>query len=311
MSKSVVSALQIGSSPVGKGATLEQIVAFESDITASQVRLVVMPEALLGGYPKGEGFGTRLGYRLPEGRETFARYFENAVDVPGPETKALSGLSMRTAANLVVGVIERAASSLFCTALFFTPKEGLVARHRKLMPTGMERLIWSQGDGSTLASVPTNVGRLAAAICWENNMPLLRTAMYAKGVDVWCAPTVDERESWQCTMRHIAHEGRCFVVSACQVQPSPRALGIEAPGWDPDRPLIRGGSVIVAPLGEVLAGPLLEKTGLLTAEIDLEEIVRARYDFDVVGHYARPDIFTLVVDEERKAGVVFKFPGGR
>lgn len=306
MPRRTVAALQIGSLPEGKQATLDLILSYEQAIRDADAALVVMPEALLGGYPKGEIFGTRLGYRLPEGREAFARYHANAIDVPGAETEALAGLSARTGASLVLGVIERAGSSLYCTALFFEPGEGLVARHRKLMPTGTERLIWAKGDGSTLPVVDSAAGRLGAAICWENHMPLLRTAMYAKGVELWCAPTVDEREVWQCSMRHIAHEGRCFVISACQVQPSPRELGIEVPGWDDDRPLIQGGSVIVDPLGEVLAGPLRNATGLLCAEVDTDQLTRARYDFDVVGHYARPDVFELRVDERAKPGVRFE-----
>ncbi|WP_241059668.1 carbon-nitrogen hydrolase family protein [Achromobacter xylosoxidans] len=305
MTTQTVAALQIGASPEGKEATLERILAFEAEITASGAALVVMPEALLGGYPKGEIFGTRLGYRLPEGRQAYARYYQNAIDVPGPETDALAALSQRTGASLVIGVIERAGSTLYCTALYFDPATGLAARHRKLMPTGTERLIWGQGDGSTLPVVETAAGRVGGAICWENHMPLLRTAMYAKGVQIWCAPTVDERDIWQCSMRHIAHEGRCFVISACQVQPSPAELGLDVPGWDPQRPLINGGSLIVGPLGDVLAGPLHGQTGLLTATIDIEELVRARYDFDVVGHYARPDVFTLDVDERVRQSVRF------
>ncbi|CAM2157089.1 MULTISPECIES: carbon-nitrogen hydrolase family protein [Paraburkholderia] len=312
MSKSKVAALQIGSSAQGKAATLEHILSFEAAIRDSGAQLVVMPEALLGGYPKGEIFGTRLGYRLPEGREAFAAYYENAIDVPGAETAALAELSARCGASIVIGVIERAGSTLYCTALFFDPQAGLVAKHRKLMPTGTERLIWGQGDGSTLPVVNTAAGVAGAAICWENHMPLLRMAMYAKGVQIWCAPTVDEREIWQCSMRHIAHEGRCFVISACQVQPSPSALGIEVPGWDPARPLINGGSVIVGPLGEILAGPLHGETGLVVAQIDTDELIRARYDFDVVGHYARPDVFALNVDERAKRSVQFTGgePGG-
>ncbi|MDP9782716.1 carbon-nitrogen hydrolase family protein [Pseudomonas fluorescens] len=305
MPKSIVAALQIGSLPGGKDATLAQILSYEKAIREAGARLVVMPEALLGGYPKGEGFGTQLGYRLPEGREAFARYFANAIDVPGVETEALAGLSARTGASLVLGVIERAGSTLYCTALYFEPDAGLVARHRKLMPTGTERLIWGKGDGSTLPVIDSQVGRVGAAVCWENMMPLLRTAMYAKGVEVWCAPTVDERDMWQVTMRHIAHEGRCFVVSACQVQASPQALGIEVANWPAERALIAGGSVIVGPMGDVLAGPLKDTAGLLTAEIDTDELVRARYDYDVVGHYARPDVFELVVDERPKPGVRF------
>ncbi|MGE8686639.1 MAG: carbon-nitrogen hydrolase family protein [Achromobacter sp.] len=305
MTPKTVAALQIGSSPEGKAQTLENILAYENEIAASGASLVVMPEALLGGYPKGEMFGTRLGYRLPEGREAYARYYENAIDVPGPETEALAGLSQRTGASLVVGVIERGGSTLYCTALFFEPGTGLAAKHRKLMPTGTERLIWGQGDGSTLPVIDAAAGRIGGAICWENHMPLLRTAMYAKGVEIWCAPTVDERDIWQCSMRHIAHEGRCFVISACQVQPSPAEQGQDVPGWDAARPLINGGSVIVGPLGDVLAGPLRGKPGLLTARVDIGELVRARYDFDVVGHYSRPDVFSLTVDERPRPPVQF------
>jgi len=306
MTQAVVAALQIGASPLGKAATLERILSFEERIRTSGASLVVMPEALLGGYPKGEVFGTYLGYRIPQGREAFARYFDNAIDVPGPETGELAELARRTGAHLVIGVIERAGSTLFCTALFFSPEGGLIAKHRKLMPTGTERLIWGQGDGSTLPVVDTPAGRIGAAICWENNMPLLRMAMYAKGVQVWCAPTVDERDVWQASMRHIAYEGRMFVISACQVLPSPAALGVNAPHWDADRPLIQGNSVIVGPLGDVLAGPLKNEAALLTARIDLDELVRARYDFDVVGHYARSDVFSLSVDERPKHPVEFR-----
>ena len=306
MSQTTIAALQIGADYAGKAVTLERVLSFEDEIVRSGASLVVMPEALLGGYPKGEIFGTRLGFRLPEGREAFQRYYENAVDLDGPEVAALAGLSERTGASLVLGVIERSGSSLFCTALFLEPGQGLVAKHRKLMPTGTERLIWSLGDGSTLPAVDSQAGRLGAAICWENHMPLFRAAMYAKGVEIWCAPTVDERDIWRSSMRHIAHEGRCFLVSACQVQPSPATLGIEVEGWDPDRPLIAGGSMIVGPLGDVLAGPLGSETALITAVIDREEIIRARYDLDVVGHYSRPDIFTLMVDETPRGGTVFR-----
>ncbi|GEK51757.1 carbon-nitrogen hydrolase family protein [Vreelandella venusta] len=305
MTQTTVAALQIGSLPSGKAATLDLILSYESAIIEAGATLVVLPEAVLGGYPKGEIFGTRLGYRLPEGRDAFAAYFANAIDVPGPETEALADLSARTGATLVVGVIERDGSSLYCSAIFFDPEQGLIGKHRKLMPTGTERLIWAQGDGSTLTTVNTQAGTAGAAICWENHMPLLRTAMYAKGVEIWCAPTVDERDVWQASMRHIAHEGRCFVVSACQIQPSPAELGIEVADWDSNRPLIRGGSLIVGPLGDVLAGPMREQAGLLTAQVDTAQLVQARYDFDVVGHYSRPDVFELTVDERPKQGVVF------
>lgn len=305
MAKIIVSALQIGSDYEGKAATLANILEFERTIAQSGAKLVVMPEALLGGYPKGESFGTRLGYRMPEGREAFARYFENAVDLDGPEVAELAELSTRVEATLVVGTIERCGSSLFCTALFIEPNCGVVAKHRKLMPTGTERLIWGQGDGSTMPVVQSAAGKIGAAICWENHMPLFRAAMYAKGVEIWCAPTVDERDIWRSSMRHIAHEGRCFVISCCQVQPPPATLGRKVEGWDPERPLIQGGSMIIGPLGDVLAGPLEGETALVTAQIDTDDLIRARYDLDVVGHYSRPDIFTLHVDERPREGTVF------
>lgn len=306
MTKVAIAALQIGSHPEGKEATLDAILAHEAAIKNSQAAVVVMPEAILGGYPKGSDFGTRLGYRMPEGRDAFAAYHANAVDLDGPEVEALAGLSRRTGATLMLGVVERAGATLYCTALFIDPEQGLVAKHRKLMPTGTERLIWGQGDGSTMPIVPSRAGKIGAAICWENHMPLFRTAMYAKGVELWCAPTVDDRDIWRSTMRHIAHEGRCFVLSACQVQPSPAALGRTLEGWADDRPLIRGGSMIVGPLGDVLGGPLEHETGLVTAEMDTAELIRARYDFDAVGHYSRPDIFRLSVDETPRPGVAFE-----
>lgn len=305
MTRLVVAALQIGSDRYGKSATLENVLRFEGEIASSGAKLVVMPEALLGGYPKGETFGTRLGYRMPQGRKTFALYHANAVDMDGPELASLGGLSSRTGATLVLGVIERAGASLFCTAVFIEPGRGVVAKHRKLMPTGTERLIWSQGDGSTMPVVASQAGRLGAAICWENHMPLFRAAMYAKGVEIWCAPTVDERDIWRSSMRHIAHEGRCFVISSCQVQPSPAELRLEIEGWDDDRPLMVGGSMIIGPYGEVLAGPLEKETGLISATIETDAIIEARYDLDVVGHYSRPDIFSLRVDETAHEGVRF------
>jgi len=190
---------------------------------------------------------------------------------------------------LVIGVIERDGGTLYCTVLFFGPDGGLAGKHRKLMPTAMERLIWGYGDGSTLPVIETGFGRVGAVICWENYMPLLRAAMFAKGVQIYCAPTVDDRERWVATMRHIALEGRCFVLSACQF--------VEG--------LICGGSVIVDPQGEVLAGPGYEGECLLTAEVDLGAIVEGTFDFDVVGHYARPDVFQLRVNEGEAKAVTF------
>ena len=303
MGKHVVAALQLGSDPKGKAATLEKILSYEDRIKASGADLVVMPEALLGSYPKGEVFGTYLGYRTEEGRDKYRDYWKNAVRDDGEESRALAELSAHTGASLVVGCIEQTPHSLYCAAFFYDPEKGFVGKHRKLMPTASERLIWGNGDGSYLPVVETKAGRAGACICWENHMPLLRTYMYSQDVEIYCAPTVAVTDVWQASMRHIAHEGRCFVVCAVQYLPPPETLGVEVPHWDPKAELMRGGSVIVDPQGNVLAGPFYHEEGLLTAEIETDEILRARYDLDVSGHYARPDVFKLVADTRRKDNV--------
>lgn len=296
MNKKIVAALQLGSSEAGSAATLRRILSFKQAILNSQCDLLVLPEALLGGYPKGADFGTRVGYRTEQGRAQYLAYFQQAIDIEGPEVQALTELALACNTTIVIGIIERGGSTLYCTALFIN-QAGVIGKHRKLMPTASERLIWGQGDGSTIPVMNTSAGRVGAAICWENYMPLLRSTMYAKGMDIWCAPTVDDRDIWQASMRHIAYEGRNFLVSACQYQGPPAKGERLVQAWPTDKPLIRGGSVIVSPMGEVLAGPLYNEEGLLSAEIDLDDIIKARYDLDPAGHYTRPDIFKLTVDE--------------
>jgi nitrilase len=279
--------VQAGSILFETDRTLAKAEHLVADAASRGAQLVVFPEAFIGGYPKGSDLGARVGSRTPEGRKYFRRYFENAIDVPGPATARLGEAARAHGVWLVVGVIERDGGTLYCTALFFAADGSLAGKHRKLMPTAMERLIWGFGDGSTMPVIDTGFGKLGAVICWENYMPLLRAAMYAKGVQLYCAPTVDDREAWPGSMRHIALEGRCFVLSACQfVRGASEAESI------------RGGSVIVSPLGNVLAGPCYEGECILTADIDLGEIAEGKFDLDVAGHYGRPDVFRLVVNDQ-------------
>ena len=286
--------------------TLERITDLAAHAAAEGARLVVFPEAFVGGYPKGIDFGARVGQRTAEGREWFRRYHAGAIDVPGPISERLGALARTHAIHLVIGVIERDGGTLYCTALTIGPDGSLLSRHRKVMPTAMERLVWGFGDGSTLTVVPTEIGRIGSVICWENYMPLLRTAMYAKGIELYCAPTVDDRETWTVTMRHIAFEGRCFVLSANQFARRRDYPADYAPvqGNDADTILIGGGSCIVDPMGVVLAGPARDGEAILTADLDLDAIPRGKFDLDVVGHYARPDLFRLVVDERARRPVV-------
>jgi nitrilase len=286
--------------------TLERVADLTTSAAATGARIVVLPEAFVSGYPKGADFGARVGSRSAEGREWFRRYHASAVEIPGPAVERLAGVAADAAVVLVVGVVERAGGTLYCTALTLGPDGRLLGTHRKLVPTAMERLIWGAGDGSTIEVVQTEVGRVGAVICWENYMPQLRLAMYAQGIELYCAPTVDDRETWLATMRHIALEGRCFVLSAAQfARRSDYPVDYPVDVGDPSAVLIAGGSCIVDPLGRVLAGPARDGEAVLVADLDLDEIARGRFDLDVVGHYARPDVFRLVVDRAPRAPVTW------
>lgn len=299
MSKHRVAVIQTSPIPSDSAASVDKLIKFAGDARRQGAELAVFPEAFLGGYPKGADFHIALGARPPESREEFRHYYENAIAVPGPETERIAAAAAELNLFIVVGVIERAGATLYCTALFFGPEGGLLGKHRKLMPTAAERYIWGQGDGSTLPVFDTPAGKLGAVICWENYMPMLRMAMYGKGIEIYCAPTADDRPTWLPTMQHIALEGRCFVLSSCQVlrgSEFPKEFRNEI-STDPDAILMRGGSCIIGPLGNVLAGPVFDEDAVLVAEIDLADIPRARFDFDVAGHYARPDVFRLTVNE--------------
>ena len=292
----------VQSAPVSfdRDCTLAKVRTLTAQAAERGARLVVFPEAFVSAYPRGMTFGAVVGERSAEGREWYRRYWESSVDVPGPAPDTLGEIAREADAHIVIGVIERDGGTLYCTALFFAPTGALLGKHRKLVPTASERLVWGQGDGSTMPVFDTPIGKIGAAICWENYMPLYRTALYAKGVQLYVAPTADSRDGWVASMRHIALEGRCFVLSCNQFARRgdyPRDYPGDLPA-DSDAVVTRGGSCIVDPLGQVVAGPVYDAEAILTADIDLADTVRGKFDLDVVGHYARPDVFQLLVNEK-------------
>ncbi|KAG6911074.1 hypothetical protein DXG01_004589 [Tephrocybe rancida] len=284
---------------------LERLTRLARDRDGSQ--LCVFPEAFIGGYPKYSTFGASIGTRSDAGRDEYARYHAGAIELPSPALTRIEAISKETNVFLVVGVIERERGTLYCSVVFVDPAKGYVGKHRKLMPTAAERVVWGQGDGSAIPVLDASIGevdtKVSATVCWENYMPLLRTHYYSLGTELYCAPTVDTRPEWQSTVQHIALEGGCFVLSACQYAeakdfPSEHFTLTDASSLapSPNTVIINGGSVIISPLGKILAGPLRDAEGILTADLDLDDIARKKFDLDVVGHYARDDVFKLSVN---------------
>ena len=303
-----VAVVQAASMAFERERTLEKVRSLAGDAAGQGARLVLFPEAFVSAYPRGLDFGAVVGSRTEKGREDFRRYWESSVDVPGPSVDFLGQVALENRIYLVIGVVEREGGTLYCTVLFFAPDGSFLGKHRKVMPTASERLVWGFGDGSTMPVFDTPLGKVGAVICWENYLPLMRAAMYSKGIEIYCAPTADARDSWVASMRHIAVEGRCFVLSCNQFNrrqdfPADYSLAF---GETPDQVVTPGGSCIVDPFGNFLAGPNMESEAILIAEIDRAQIVRGKYDLDVVGHYARPDIFQLHVDERPKQPVTIQ-----
>jgi nitrilase len=294
-------------------ATTRKVEALIEESAAKGAELIVFPEAFVPGTPIWID-----SVPIWDGDEAwFARLVDQSVVVPGPVTERIGAAARAAGAYVVVGVDEREphGTTIFNTLLYFDPDGRLLEKHRKLMPTGSERTVWGMGDGSTLNVVQTDLGRLGGLICWENYMPLARFHLYAQGVQVWVAPTLARGDGWIATMRHIAREGRVWVVGV-----NPCVHVDQIPADFPDRHRVwpvadegdsddeaqwvePGNSVICNPNGEIVAGPLRHQEGILTAEIDLFQVDSARRLFDPVGHYNRPDVFQLSVDTRRRQAV--------
>ncbi|NEU32146.1 carbon-nitrogen hydrolase family protein [bacterium LRH843] len=304
--------VQAGAEVMDKEKGVRKTIQLIEEAGKNNAKIIVFPEAFIPAYPRGMSFGAVVGSRTDEGRKDFANYWNNSVTVPGPETELIGKAVKKVGAYVIIGVIEKdneySEGTLYCTALFFGPNGELLGKHRKLKPTGSERLIWGEGDGSTLPVFDTPYGRIGSLICWENYMPLARAAMYAKGVQIYVAPTADHRDVWEASMRHIANEGKCFVLSCNQYLTKdmyPEEIASREDFAQLPNELTRGGSCIVDPHGNFLAEPVYGEEKILYAQIDLDKIAESRLDFDAVGHYARPDIFQLVVNEKKQENVIW------
>ena len=284
-----------------KERTLDKMESIIQENAAHGCELLVFPESFVPGYPRGFDFGAKIGSRTYAGKALFAEYHKNSIALDGPEMDRLVALSKSNKVYLVIGITEKQKknSSLYCSMVYISPTDGLLGVHRKIKPTGTERVIWAEAGGESLVTFNTKIGKLGGLICWENYMPLARMAMYQKGIEIYLAPTADSRAEWTTTMKHIALEGRCFVLGCNQYfNKSMYPEKFQELASNEPEELCPGGSVIVSPKGEVLAGPLFGETGVLTAELDLEDIIKSRMDFDVNGHYNRTDIFEFAAKNQ-------------
>ena len=310
MTTSKVAVIQAASIPFEPMKSIEKACSILERVSSNGAELAVFPEAFIGGYPKGSFFGSVVGNRHNDGRKLYQKYVQGAVSLDGPELACLSQKVTETNVTVVMGIIEKLGRTLYCTALTLLPNQGIVGIHRKLMPTGLERLIWGFGDGSTMKTVDTPMGRIGNVICWENYMPALRQAMYAQGTEIYCTPTADDRPTWLSSMVHIALEGRVFVLSSCQAiklneYPDYFQAQFSLDNVAENDFLMHGGSCIISPYGEVLAGPVFDQETELYADIDLSQTQQTNLDFDAAGHYSRPDIFQLQVNTSSRNAVNF------
>ncbi|MFY0592969.1 carbon-nitrogen hydrolase family protein [Roseivirga sp.] len=290
-------------------ATLDKTADLVSQAKAKGAQLILFPEAFISAYPRGLSFGTVVGSRDPAGRLLWQRYWESSIAEGDAACLRLGQMAKDAGAFLVIGVNEKdtVSGTLYCSMFYFGPNGDFLGKHRKIKPTAQERVIWGEDNGSTLSSFDTSIGKMGGLICWENYMPMARMAMYQQGIQVYLAPTADNRDGWQQTMQHIALEGRCFVLG-CNQYVTKSMYPTDLPGFQAleNQPevMATGGSIIVDPLGKVLAEPLWGEEGILTAEIDLDQVIQSKLDFDPIGHYNRSDIFDFKVNNQPPIKVI-------
>ncbi|KAI0593951.1 carbon-nitrogen hydrolase [Biscogniauxia sp. FL1348] len=298
--------------------SLEKLTRLATEAAQGGADLVVFPEAFISAYPWRYAFDATIGAREPRGREWYARYYDSAVAVPSPEADVILNAAKSNQIYLQVGIIEKDGGTLYCTALLVGRDGQVLLKHRKLIPTAAERLVWGRGSGDGLGVVQTDIGKIGTLICWENYMPAARMALYQQGVEIYLAPNADDLPAWIASMQHIAKEGRCFVVSVnsmCKVSDFPADYPPFSPEhhdrkpdgsrWEPDDIINHGGSFVAGPLGTQVTEPLWDKEDIIYAELDMSDVTKSRLDFDPVGSYSRPDVFTLTVNTKSGTNVNF------
>ena len=274
--------------------TLEKVDGLLGQAKSKGAEFVLFPEAFISAYPRGITFGTVVGSRSKMGRAMWQRYHDSSLDLNAQAFLDLANIVKKNGIYCCIGVIERVRSgTLYCTILYFDPEGKCIGKHRKIKPTAAERIVWGEGDGSDLLVYDTPLGKIGGLICWESYMPQARMRLYDQEIEIYVAPTADHRDSWQHTIRHIAMEGRCFVLSCNQFvtrEDYPLDLPGEAVEKLPDI-LSRGGSTIIDPLGNLLVDPLWDVEGIIYANLSSDLLIQSKMDFDVKGHYARKDLF--------------------
>jgi nitrilase len=302
-----VACAQVEPVVLDREATLDKLEAVAGEAARNGAELVVFPETFVPVYPSSRWAKAFAGWANPGAKETFARLAQQSVAVGSAAERRIGAAAKELGIWIVTGVNEvepERPGTIYNSLLYHSPAGELVLHHRKLVPTNHERLVWGQGDGRGLHAVETGFGRLGGLICWENYMPLARTALYESGVEIYVASTADDGDAWQATLVHLARESRAYIVSPCHFQREsaypddfPLRSEIEGAGT-----IGRGGSAILAPDGSYLAGPLYDEEGILYAELDPARLLAERQRFDPVGHYSRPDVLRLDVNPSARAG---------
>ena len=304
--KSVCRIAVVQAAPVlfDKGACLEKTLALMEEAAANGAELIVFPELFIPGYPFGMTFGFTVGSRTAEGRADWKRYYDASILVPGPETDRLAEAAKRLGVYVSLGISERDAvtATLYNSNLFIAP-DGTVMNHRKLKPTGSERVVWGDADRDFFPVMDTPWGPMGSMICWESYMPLARAALYQKGVALYISPNTNDNPEWQHTIRHIAIEGHCYFVNCDMIIPKssyPKDLSDAAEAEIARLPELacRGGSCVIDPFGHAVTDTLWDEEGILYADLDMQQVPASRMEHDVCGHYARPDILKLTIRDE-------------